>query len=146
MHKLRLSVLLAVLAIPGAITGQLPGIGLGAGIQLVSPSGDFGEVLDAGYGGYLKVETRLPFIGVAAEVNANRFGGDDSKTILGVQVGPRLGMGLLRLGFDIGRYSQIDKTGYTPNVTASLGPLEVGAGMTFFSGGRWAFVRGGIRF
>jgi hypothetical protein len=31
-------------------------------------------------------------------------------------------------------------------VSLGLGPLEAGAGATFFDGGRWLYIRGGLRF
>jgi hypothetical protein len=128
---------------------QLPGLGLGAGVRYASPSGDFGDAVDPGYGGYVKVEIGALMLGAAAEANLTRFGGEgngESATVLGIQAGPRLGMGLFKVGLDLGWYSEVEKTGYTPNVSLGLGPLEAGAGATFFSGGRWFFLRAGLRF
>lgn len=128
---------------------QLPGLGFGAGARYATPSGDFGDALDPGYGGYLKAELGAVLIGVAAEANLTRFAGEgagDDATVLGVQVGPRLSLGLLKAGLDIGWYTEVDKTGYTPSLSLGLGPIEGGAGITFFDGGRWFFLRAGVRF
>ena len=130
-------------------TAQLPGISKSLGIRYATPSGDFGDVVEDGFGGYFKLEVGALMLGAAAEANLTRFGGEEgleTATIFGIQAGPRLGMGLLKLGLDLGWYSKIEKTGYSPNVSVGLGPLEAGAGATFFSGGRWLYVRGGLRF
>lgn len=143
------SALLFGLAPLAETPAQLPGLGLGAGLRYASPGGDFGDALDPGYGGYVKAELGAVLIGVAAEANLTRFGGEgtaDDVTVLGIQVGPRLGLGLIKAGLDIGWYSEIEKTGYTPNLSVGLGPLEGGAGITFFDGGRWVFLRAGVRF
>lgn len=128
---------------------QVPGLGLGAGVRYAAPSGDFGDALDPGYGGYLRAELGAVLIGVAAEANLTRFGGEgdaDDATVFGIQAGPRLSLGLLKAGFDIGWYSEIEETGYTPSLSLGLGPVEGGAGITFFDGGRWLFLRAGLRF
>lgn len=132
----------AILAVPAAAQ-------LGVGARYASPAGDFGKALDAGYGGYLKYEVNAVLIGVAAEANVTRFGGAgdaDAATVAGGQVGPRLGVGLVRLGFDLGWYSKVEKVGYSPNLSVSLGPLEASAGATFFKGGRWLYLRAGLGF
>lgn len=141
--------LLALAIAPTAIPAQLPGLGLGAGVRYAAPSGDFGDALDPGYGGYLKAELRAVLIGVAAEANLTRFAGEgdaDDATVLGIQVGPRLSLGLLKAGLDIGWYSEVEEAGYTPSLSLGLGPVEGGAGITFFDGGRWFFLRAGVRF
>ena len=141
--------LLALGLVAAPATAQLPGLSKSIGVRFASPSGDFGGALEPGYGGYFKVEVGALMLGAAAEANVTRFGGEDGaggSTVLGVQAGPRLGMGLFKVGLDLGWYSEVDKTGYTPNVSLGLGPLEAGAGATFFSGGRWVYVRAGIRF
>ena len=141
--------LLALITVTPPTHAQLPGVSLGAGARYATPSGDFGEVLKPGYGGYLKVEIGALVLGAAAEANITRFGGEDgfeSATVLGIQAGPRLGMGLIKVGLDLGWYSEVEKAGYTPNVSLGLGPLEAGAGATFFSGGRWFYLRAGMRF
>ncbi len=125
---------------------QLPGIGLSAGIQTADPQGDFGAAADQGYGGYVGLHLGAVVVGAEARGEFIRFGGDHGRTVFGARVGPRLGSGPLQFGFDIGRYSEIDRTGYTPNVSIGLGPLEASAGMTFFSGGRWLSLSGGLRF
>ncbi len=143
-----LSILLGALPL-GSVVAQLPGIGLGAGVRYAAPSGDFGNALDPGYGGYLKAEVGALLIGVAAEANLTRFGGAgtaDDVTVFGIQAGPRLSLGLLKAGLDIGWYSEVEETGYTPSLSLGLGPLEGGAGITFFDGGRWVFLRAGVRF
>ncbi len=120
---------------------------LGLGARYASPAGDFGKALDTGYGGYAKFEVNALLIGVAAEGNLTRFsgaGGLPSTTVVGGQVGPRLGLGLLRLGLDIGWYSKVEKVGYSPNISIGLGPLDAGAGITFFKGGRWVYLRAGL--
>lgn len=146
----RLSIgLLALVLITAPAAAQLPGLSLSAGARYASPSGDFGEVLKPGYGGYIKAEVGALMLGAAAEANLTRFSGEDgfeSVTVLGIQAGPRLGMGLFKVGLDLGWYSEVEKTGYTPNVSVGLGPLEAGAGATFFSGGRWIYLRAGLRF
>jgi hypothetical protein len=145
-----LATALTVIALaPTAVPAQLPGLGLGAGVRYAAPSGDFGDLLDPGYGGYLKAEIGAVLVGVAAEANLTRFageGGADDVTVLGVQVGPRLSLGLFKAGLDIGWYSEVEKSGYTPSLSLGLGPLEGGAGITFFDGGRWLFLRAGVRF
>ena len=140
---------LAVVLLSTPAGAQLPGISLSAGARYASPSGDFGEVLKPGYGGYIKAEVGALMLGAAVEANVTRFGGEDgfeSLTVLGIQAGPRLGMGLFKVGLDLGWYSEIEKAGYSPNVSVGLGPLEAGAGATFFSGGRWIYLRAGMRF
>lgn len=141
------AVALAVLASP--VSAQLPGLSLSVGARYATPSGDFGEFVEPGYGGYVKAEFGALMLGAAAEANLTRFAGEgdlESSTVLGIQAGPRLGMGLFKVGLDLGWYSEIEKTGYTPNISASFGPLEAGAGATFFDGGRWLYVRAGIKF
>jgi hypothetical protein len=138
---------LALLAHP--VSAQLPGLSLSVGARYASPGGDFGEFVEPGYGGYVKAEVGALMLGAAAEANLTRFGGEgdlESSTVLGIQAGPRLGMGLFKVGLDLGWYSEVEKTGYSPNISAGFGPLEAGAGITFFDGGRWLYVRGGIRF
>ena len=130
------------------LSAQLPGVGFGlsAGGQVVSPSGAFGDATDIGYGAYLAARLNAVVIGAAATLDVTRFGGAQSMTVFGARVGPRLGAGPVKFGFDVGRYSEIDRTGYTPNLSLALGPLEAGAGYTFFSGGRWLSLSGGLRF
>lgn len=144
-----LMALLLGLAPTAVASAQLPGLGLGAGVRYASPSGDFGDAIEPGYGGYLKAELGAVLIGVAAEANLTRFAGEgnaDAVTVFGIQAGPCLSMGLLKAGLDIGWYSEIEETGYTPNLSLGLGPFEGGAGITFFDGGRWLFLRAGVRF
>lgn len=142
---------LLVLAFTAApASAQLPGVGLGlsAGARYAVPSGDFGDAVKPGYGGYVKVEIGALMLGAAAEANITRFGGEegfDGVTVLGIQAGPRIGMGLFKVGLDLGWYSEVEEVGYTPNISVGLGPLEAGAGATFFSGGRWLYLRGGIK-
>ena len=141
------AIALAVLAAP--VSAQLPGLSLSVGARYATPSGDFGEAFEPGYGGYVKAEIGALMLGAAAEANLTRFSGEgdiESTTVLGIQAGPRLGMGLFKVGLDLGWYSEIEKTGYTPNISAGFGPLEAGAGATFFDGGRWLYVRAGIKF
>jgi hypothetical protein len=138
---------LVVLAAP--LSAQLPGLSKSVGIRVATPSGDFGDVAEDGFGGYLKLEVGALMLGAAAEVNMTRFGGEEgleSSTVFGIQAGPRLGMGLFKIGLDLGWYTEIEKTGYSPNVSLGFGPLEAGAGATFFDGGRWLYIRGGLRF
>jgi hypothetical protein len=140
---------LSLIAVSVPATAQLPGISKSLGVRIASPSGDFGDAVESGFGGYFKLEVGALMLGAAAEVNMTRFGGEEgleSSTVFGIQAGPRLGMGLLKLGLDLGWYTEVEKTGYTPNVSLGLGPLEAGAGATFFSGGRWFFLRAGLRF
>lgn len=127
---------------------QVPGVGFGlsAGGQVATPSGDFGNATDTGYGAYLSARLNAVVIGAAATVDVTRFGGPQAMTVFGARVGPRLGAGPIKFGFDIGRYTEIDRTGYTPNISLAFGPLEAGAGYTFFSGGRWLSLSGGLRF
>ncbi|MEO8479497.1 MAG: hypothetical protein ABI542_07665 [Gemmatimonadota bacterium] len=138
----------ACLAGATTLSAQLPGLGFGmsAGAQMVTPSGDFGDATETGYGAYLSARLTALVIGAAGTLEVTRFGGSHSTTVLGARVGPRLAAGPLKLGFDIGRYTEIDRTGYTPNISLALGPLEAGAGYTFFSGGRWLSLSGGLRF
>jgi len=130
------------------LRAQVPGLGFGlsAGGQVVTPSGDFGDATDTGYGAYLAARLNALVIGAAATLDVTRFGGAQSMTVFGARVGPRLGAGPIKFGFDIGRYTEIDRTGFTPNLSLALGPLEAGAGYTFFSGGRWLSLSGGLRF
>ncbi len=133
---------LAILVVP--VEAQF-----GLGARYATPSGDFGKALDAGYGGYVKYEVSAVLIGVAAEGNLTRFSGAGdapSTTVAGGQIGPRLGMGLVRVGLDLGWYSKVEKVGYSPNLSVAIGPLEAGAGATFFKGGRWLYLRAGLRF
>jgi hypothetical protein len=125
---------------------QLPGVGLSAGVQFARPLGGFDAAANTGYGAYAAVRISAVVIGAEGRVEAIRFSGDDPMTVLGARVGPRIGAGPIKFGFDIGRYSEIDRTGYTPNLSVGLGPLEATAGMTFFSGGRWLALSGGLRF
>lgn len=139
---------LLVATVTPPLHAQLPGMSLGVGGRWASPSGDFGDAVETGYGGYFKVELGALMLGAAAEANLTRFGGEgdaDGVTVFGVQAGPRVGMGLFKAGLDIGWYSEIEETGYSPNLSLSLGPLDAGAGMTFFSGGRWLYLRAGVR-
>ncbi len=148
------ALLAASLIFAAPLAAQFPGISLGAGARYASPGGDLGDALDPGYGGYVKAEVSAIAIGAAAEASLTRFGGAgdaDAVTVYGVQVGPRVGFGLLKVGLDIGWYHLgfdpgVSKTGYTPNVSVGLGPLEAGAGATFISGGRWLYLRAGLRF
>lgn len=144
---------LVAAAITTPVAAQLPGLGFSVGVQGASPGGDFGGVddgpsRDTGYGGYLGAHLEAVLVGVEARVEGIRFGGPggESTTVLGARIGPRVGGGPIRFGFDIGRYSEIDRTGYTPNLSLALGPLEAGAGITFFSGGRWLALSAGLRF
>lgn len=136
--------LLSSLLIAKPAVAQLPGIGLSIGAEVAEPSGDFGKALSTGYGGYLGAHLDAVLIGAAARVEVIRFSGDAANTIFGARIGPRLGGGPLKFGFDIGRYSDIKRTGYTPNISLRLGPLEAEAGITFFSGGRWLSLSGGF--
>lgn len=138
----------ASLIAPTILNAQLPGVGFGlsAGGQVKTPSGNFGDATDTGYGAYLSARLNAVVIGAAATVDVTRFGGPQSTTVFGARVGPRLGVGPIKFGFDIGRYTELDRTGYTPNLSLALGPLEAGAGYTFFSGGRWLSFSGGLRF
>ena len=146
-----LALVVSAAALP--LGAQLPGLGFSVGVQGARPGGDFEQVgdggsRDTGYGAYLGAHLDAVLLGVEARVEGVRFGGpaDASTTVLGARIGPRLGGGPIRFGFDIGRYTEIDRTGYTPNLSVALGPLEAGAGVTFFSGGRWASISAGLRF
>jgi hypothetical protein len=147
-----LAILVSVLAAP--CLAQLPGIGFSAGVQGARPGGDFagvegGPSRETGYGAYLAAHLDAVLLGLEARVEGLRFGasaGGDATTAFGGRVGPRLGGGPIRVGFDVGRYTEIDRTGYTPNLSLALGPLEAGAGITFFSGGRWLALSAGMRF
>ncbi len=145
---------LALLLAPYGLSAQIIGTRGSAGLIAASPGGDFGDAQSNGIGAYAKLEASLVVIGIAAEVNAVRFGGEeisggvstDAQTIFGVQVGPRLNLLLAKVGVDLGYYSQFDGLGWGPAASLALGPLEVGASATFVDGGRWYALRGGIRF
>lgn len=139
---------------PATLPAQILGTSGGAGVIAASPGGDFGKVQTNGIGAYGKLESTLLVIGLAAEVNLIRFGGEDrpggattdATTVFGAQVGPRIGFLLGKAGIDLGYYSQFDGLGWGPAISLGLGPLEVGATATFVDGGRWFGLRGGVRF
>lgn len=142
------------LAAPARAGAQMIGTRGSAGVIAASPGGDFGKVQSNGIGAYAKLESSVVLVGVAAEVNVVRFGGEDvagggstgSKTIFGAQAGPRFSFLLGTAGIDLGYYSQFDGLGWGPAFSFAFGPLEVGATATFVDGGRWFGIRGGVRF
>ncbi len=156
MIRAALPVLLVMIvaAVPATSHAQLLGTRGSAGVIAASPAGDFGRVQTNGVGAYAKLEATAVLIGIAAEVNAIRFGGKDSpdggstdaEIIFGAQVGPRISFLIGKAGVDLGYYTQSDGIGWAPVFTFALGPLEVGASATFVEYGRWYALRGGIRF
>jgi hypothetical protein len=145
-RRVLLLVTLALLPV-ATLRAQLPGLSFSVGGQYAQPGGDFGDATDTGYGAYAKLELGLLVVGGAARVEVLRFSGDGFEdTVFGARLGPRIGMGLLKLGLDIGRYTELDRTGYTPNVSVALGPLEAEGSMTFFDGGSWLGLAVGYRF
>ncbi len=120
----------------------------GLGLQLAQPLGDFKDAVNGGYGIYLKREFNFTLIGAAAEVNYVAFGakaaGDD-RAVAGFQAGPRLNLGLIRLGVDAGYFTNLKEAGIVPNATMKLGPLELGASFTTAGKNSWVAFRGGLR-
>lgn len=142
--------LLVTLALFGTsvATPQLPasGFGLSGGALVSEPYGTLGHLAGRGYGAYLSARLDAAVVGLRATVELTRFGGPTERTILGAQVGPRLGAGPLKLGFDVGRYTDFSALGYTPNLSLAFGPLESGLGLTILPDSRWLTLSGGVRF
>lgn len=154
MVRFAVPVLLAAWAVaaPGAAQAQLLGTRGSAGVIAASPGGGFTQ--GNGVGLYAKLETSAVLIGVAAEVNAIRFGSKEfldggsteGQTIFNAFVGPRIPFLIGKAGVDLGVSSQSDGFAWGPAFTFGLGPLEVGATVTFVEFGRWFALRGGVRF
>ncbi|MCA1790294.1 MAG: hypothetical protein LC667_10700, partial [Thioalkalivibrio sp.] len=67
----------ATLATPASGSAQIIGTRGSAGVIAASPGGDFGDAQSNGIGAYAKLEASVVLIGIAAEVNAVRFGGEE---------------------------------------------------------------------
>jgi hypothetical protein len=141
-----------LLAAPGTASAQLLGTRGSAGFIAAKPGGGFTQ--GNGFGLYAKLEASAVLVGVAAEVNAIRFGkkefpdggATEGQTIFNAFVGPRVSFLIGKAGLDLGVSSLSDGFAWRPVFTFALGPLEVGATMTFVEDGRWFGLRGGVRF
>ena len=69
----------------------------------------------------------------------------DDRTVAGFQAGPRLNLGLIRLGVDAGYFTNLKEAGIIPNAAMKLGPLELGASFTVAGKNSWVAFRGGLR-
>lgn len=144
--------LMFALAVPATIQAQLLGTRGSAGFIAAKPGGGFTQ--GNGLGLYAKLEASAVLVGVAAEVNAIRFGSKEfpdggateGQTIFNAFVGPRISFLIGKAGLDLGVSSLSDGFAWRPVFTFALGPLEVGATMTFVEDGRWYGLRGGVRF
>jgi hypothetical protein len=139
----RAGLLLAVL--PLAASAQ---IGLGAGVQAAFPNARLQPSERSGLGAYVKAELGLLLVGVAAEANVTRFTGqtgEQDRTIAGLQVGPRVSLGLIKVGLDAGYFTELDRSGWVPNASLRLGPLEAGVSYTAVGSRRWWALRAGLR-
>lgn len=140
------------LAAPVPAHAQLLGTRGAAGVIAATPGGGFTQ--GDGLGLYAKLEASAVLVGVAAEVNAIRFrskefpdgGSTEGQTIFNAFVGPRVAFLIGKAGVDVGVSSQSDGFAWRPAFSVALGPLEVGATMTFVEDGRWFALRGGVRF
>jgi len=154
MIRLALPVLLTIacLGAPRSAGAQLLGTNGAAGVIAATPGGGFNQ--GSGIGAYAKLEASALLIGVAAEVNAIRFGSKEfpdggsteGQTIFNALVGPRIPFLIGKAGIDVGVSTLSDGFAWGPAVNFALGPLEVGATLTFVKDGRWFGLRGGVRF
>jgi hypothetical protein len=142
----------ALLGVPGTAGAQLLGTSGAVGVIAATPGGDFTQ--GNGVGLYAKLEAKAVLVGVAAEVNAVRFGAKEfpdggsteGETIFSAFVGPRIPFLIGSAGVDVGLSTQSDGFAWGPAFTLAFGPVEVGATVTFAEFGRWFGLRGGIRF
>lgn len=154
MTRAAFSLLLAACALAAPVTAhaQILGTRGSAGFIAAKPGGGFTQ--GNGLGLYAKLEASAVLVGVAAEVNAIRFGSKEfpdggateGQTIFNAFVGPRISFLIGKAGLDLGVSSLSDGFAWRPVFTFALGPLEVGATMTFVEDGRWFGLRGGVRF
>lgn len=133
-----------VLAFPMAAQAQF-----GFGAQANLPTGSFDRSVSTGFGVYAKQEFNFAVLGWAAEANYNQFGGKngaDATSIVGLQTGPRLNLGLIRFGVDYGYFTEIKESGVVSSMSFKLGPIEAGVNYTGAGNGQWLGLRGGFRF
>ena len=149
---LALAGLTAVLAAP--LQAQVPLLDIRIGGHAISPSGDLADLYDAGFGAYGRVGVPLGIMKVMGTVSWNRLSAAspliDDLDVITVQAGPHFSLlPLMDVGLELAYFSDIEETGFSPNISFGFLKFEVTASYhtTFKSPqANWISIGAGLRF
>lgn len=142
----------AVLSAP--LQAQIPLLDIRVGGQAISPTGDLADNYDAGFGAYARVGVPLGIAKMMGTVSWNRLAAAnplvEDSDIITVQAGPHFSiLPLMDVGLELAYFSEIEETGFSPNISLGFIKFEVTAAYhtTFKSPqANWISIGAGIRF
>lgn len=142
-----------LLAATAPLQAQVPVIDIRVGAQLASPTGDFKNGFDTGFGVYGRVGVPMGTFKMMGAVTWNRFkptGAGADLDFFTLQAGPHFFLvPLVDIGVEAAYISEIEKFGLSPSVNVGFSKLELTASYntTFESPAtNWLTVGLGFRF
>lgn len=141
--------LLAALSAP--LQAQIPLLDIRLGAHAVSPTGDFADAVETGFGAYGRIGVPLGLFKVMGSATYSSFAGigaaDDQK-VFTLQAGPHFSpIPLLDLGLEGAWFSESEEFGFAPNISVGFLSLEATASYyTTFKDPKASWIAIGVGF
>ena len=155
-----LTIAAAALAAGAGLPAHAGGFGVGANVAL--PTGDFGDVLDSGFGIHaLARHPVAPLVTLTGDAGWTTFStqdlttdvggysfelGGDNVDIWNFTAGARVALMPMGLGLEYGYFSEVDEWSLVPNAGVSFSKLAVDLRYKATGDANWFELRAGIYF
>jgi hypothetical protein len=113
------------------VAAQVPVLDIRLGAHAALPTGDLGDVFDAGFGAYGRLGAPVGPIKLMASITWNRLKAAsplvEDVDVVTITGGPHFSAGLFDIGVEAGYYGEFEEFGFSPNVSIGLLQFDVTA-------------------